>query len=143
MVRLIQVLRVICSTRSECSPLLNLLVFKSLRIASTDTSMAAPNGCPKLIIPCENSLVSVADCRTSVSRKEGCISLEQRHSNPDPFQRAATAFVAIEFSPYGAFPFVGIPMEETANGLFDSEALFGKWGAGPETLCNLEKQTKR
>jgi AraC-like DNA-binding protein len=106
-----------------------------------DTSMAAPNGCPKLIIPCENSLVSVADGRTSVSHEGGLYFVGNRdtqtliHSSP-----RRTRFIAIEFSPYGAFPFFGIPMEETANGLFDSEMVFGRWGRETrEGLRNLEE----
>jgi AraC-like DNA-binding protein len=35
-------------------------------------------------------------------------------------------------------------MEETANGLFDSEALFGKWGRRVrETLCNLKETNQK
>jgi AraC-like DNA-binding protein len=107
----------------------------------TDTSMAAPNGCPKLVIPYENSLVSIADGRTSVSHEGGLYFVGNRDTQTLIHSSARrTGFVVIEFSPHGAFPFFGIPMEETANGLFDSEALFGKWGReAQETLRNHEK----
>jgi hypothetical protein len=59
--------------RPELQPHIeSLWVFESaVGMAPTDTSMAAPNGCPKLIIPYENSLVSIANGRTQVSHEEG------------------------------------------------------------------------
>jgi AraC-like DNA-binding protein len=128
--------------RPELEPYIeSFWVFESpVGMPLADTSMAAPNGCPKLIIPCENSLVSVADGRTSVSREGGLYFVGNRDSQTLIHSRPRkTAFVAIEFSPFGAFPFFGIPMEETVNGLFDSEALFGKWGReAREMLRNVE-----
>ena len=111
----------------------------------SDTSMAAPNGCPKLVIPYENSLASTADGRTSVSYEGGLYFVGNRDTQTVIHSSARkTGFVVIEFSPYGAFPFFGIPMQETANGLFDSDALFGKWGReSRETLRNLEKVNQK
>jgi hypothetical protein len=105
-----------------------------------DTSMAAPNGCPKLIIPYENSLVSIADGRTRVSHEGGLYFVGNRDTATLIRSSARkTGFVGIEFSPHGAFPLFGIPMQETANGLFDSDALFGRWGRDTrEVLRNLE-----
>ena len=129
--------------RPELQPYIeSFWVFESpVGMPLTDISMAAPNGCPKLIIPCENSLISIANGRSSVSREGGLYFVGNRdtqtiiHSSP-----RETAFIAIEFSPYGAFAFFGIPMEETANGLFASEMVFGKWGRETrEILCNLEE----
>jgi AraC-like DNA-binding protein len=107
---------------------------------ATDTSMAAPNGSPKLVIPYENSLLSIADGRTSVSHEGGLYFVGNRDTQTLIHSSARrTGFVVIEFSPYGAFPFFGVPMEETVNGLFDAEAAFGKWGREVrETLRNLE-----
>ena len=105
-----------------------------------DTSMAAPNGCPKLIIPYENALVSVAGGRTRVTH-EGGLYFVGNWDTPTLLRAGArkTGFVTIEFSPHGAFPFFGIPMDETANGLFNSEDLFGKWGRQVrDRLRNLE-----
>jgi AraC-like DNA-binding protein len=116
-------------------------VFESpVGMPPTETSMAAPNGCPKLIIPYENSLVSIADGRTSMSHEGGLYFVGNRDTQTIIQSTARqTGFVAVEFSPYGAFPFFGIPMEETASGLFDSEVLFGNWGrAVRERLRNLE-----
>lgn len=106
-----------------------------------DTSMAAPNGCPKLIIPYENSLISIADGRTRVTN-EGGMYFVGNWDTPTLLRASArkTGFVTIEFSPHGAFPFFGIPMDETANGLFDSKELFGKWGRQVrDRLSNLDK----
>ena len=81
-----------------------------------DTSMAAPNGCPKLVIPYENSLVSVADGRAQVSYEEGLYFVGNRDTSTLIHSSALkTGFVVIEFTPHGAFPIFGIPMQETAN----------------------------
>jgi AraC-like DNA-binding protein len=128
--------------RPELRPFIeSFWVFESpVGMPLTETNIAAPNGCSKLVIPCKNSLSSVADGRTSVSHEGGLYFVGNRdtqvliHSNAQE-----TSFVVIEFTPQGAFPFFGIPMEETVNGLFDSEALFGKWGRGVrENLHNFE-----
>jgi AraC-like DNA-binding protein len=128
--------------RMELQPYIeSFWLFESpLGMPPTDTSMAAPNGCPKLIIPYENSLVSIADGRTSISHEGGLYFVGNRDTQTHIHSTAReTGFVVVEFSPCGAFPFFGIPMEETASGLFDSEVLFGKWGREvPEGLRNLE-----
>jgi hypothetical protein len=105
----------------------------------TDTSLAAPNGCPKLIILYNNSLVSSVEGRVQVSR-EGLYFVGIRdcpvliRSSP-----RKTGFIGIEFCPHGAFPVFGIPMHETVNQLFDSEMVFGPWGRqAREALGNLE-----
>lgn len=110
-----------------------------------DTSVAAPNGCPKLIIPYENALVTAAGGRTHVTR-EGGLYFVGNWDAPALLRASMrkTAFVAIEFSPHGAFPFFGIPMDETANGFFNSDDLFGKWGHEVrDRLRNLEKVNQK
>ena len=106
-----------------------------------DTSIAAPNGCAKLIIPYENSLFSIGDGCTSVNHEGGLYFVGNRDSQALIHSTAReTGFVAIEFSPCGAFPFFGLPMDKTANGLFDAETLFGRWGRDVrEALRNLEQ----
>ena len=111
-------------------------------IALTDRSLAVPNGCSKLIIPYENSLFGISEESTGVSHEHGLYFVGNRikatliHSSA-----RKTGFIGIEFSPNGAFPLFGIPMQETvADKIFDSEVLFGRWGRETrETLCNLEK----
>ena len=129
--------------RQELRPFIeSFWVFESpVGMPLADTSMAAPNGCPKLVIPYENSLMSVADGRTSVSHEGGLYFVGNRDTQTLIHSGAQkTGFIVIEFSPYGAFPFFGIPMEETANGLFDSEGLFGRWGRDTrEALRNLKE----
>jgi AraC-like DNA-binding protein len=128
--------------RSELQPFIeSLWVFRStVGMPQADISMAAPNGCPKLIIPYQNSLVSIGDGCTSVNHEGGLYFVGNRDSQALIHSAAReTGFVAIEFSPCGAFPFFGIPMEKMTNGLFEAETLFGSWGRDlREALRNLE-----
>ena len=110
-------------------------------IPLTDRSLAVPNGCSKLIIPYENSLIGISEDRTGVSREHGLYFVGNRikatliHSSV-----RKTGFIGIEFSPHAAFPLFGVPMHETVDEkIFDSEVLFGRWGRETrEALCNVE-----
>jgi AraC-like DNA-binding protein len=117
-------------------------VFESATgIPLTDRSLAVPNGCSKLIIPYENSLIGISEDRTGVSREHGLYFVGNRikatliHSSV-----RKTGFIGIEFSPHAAFPLFGVPMHETVDEkIFDSEVLFGRWGRETrEALCNVE-----
>jgi AraC-like DNA-binding protein len=105
-----------------------------------ERSMAAPNGCPKLIIPYENSLESIANGRLQVSREHGLYFVGNRDTSTLIRSSARpTGFIGIEFAPHGAFAVFGLPMQETINRLLTSEDVFGRWGRhARETLCNLE-----
>jgi methylphosphotriester-DNA--protein-cysteine methyltransferase len=101
-------------------------------------SLAAPNGCPKLIILYGNCLTTIADGRVQLSR-EGLYFVGNRdsatrlHSSPREI-----GFIGVEFYPHGAYPCFGIPMSETANRLFDADTLFDRWGRqAAEKLRNL------
>ena len=106
-----------------------------------DRNLAVPNGCSKLIIPYENSLIGISEDRTGVSREHGLYFVGNRikatliHSSV-----RKTGFIGIEFSPHAAFPLFGVPMHETVDEkIFDSEVLFGRWGRETrEALCNVE-----
>ena len=95
--------------RQELQPYIkSLWVFESAAgIPQTDTSLAAPNGCPKLILLYENSLESVVEGRVQVSGP-GLYFVGNRdvsariRSSP-----RKTGFIGIEFSPHGAFPVFG------------------------------------
>jgi AraC-like DNA-binding protein len=104
---------------------------------ATDSSIAAPNGCSKLIIPYENSLVSVADGRVQISREQRLYFVGNRDS-PTLLQSSArkTGFIAIEFCPHGAFPILGIPMAETFNGLWEGDVLFATWARRVREVIN-------
>jgi len=129
--------------RLELQPFIeSFWVFRSpVGMPQADTSVAAPNGCAKLIIPYQNSLVSIGEGCTNVNQEGGLYFVGNRDSQALIHSTAReTGFVAIEFSPYGAFPFFGLPMDKMTNGLFDAETLFGSWGrAVREALGNLEK----
>jgi AraC-like DNA-binding protein len=128
--------------RLELEPFIeSFWVFRSsVGMPQEDTSMAAPNGCAKLIIPYQNSLISAGDGCTSVNHEGGLYFVGNRDSQALIHSSAKeTGFVAIEFSPCGAFPLFGIPMEKMTNGLFEAETLFGRWGRDVrEALANLE-----
>ena len=134
--------------RLELQPYIeSVWVFESATgIALTDRNLAVPNGCPKLIIPYENSLSGISEDRAGVSREHGLYFVGNRikatliHSSA-----RKTGFIGIEFSPHAAFPLFGIPMHETVEEkIFDSEVLFGRWGRQTrETLCNMEKPEQK
>jgi AraC-like DNA-binding protein len=102
-------------------------------------SIAAPNGCAKLIIPYDNSIVAEAEGRVQVTRAHHMHFVGNRdvatrlHTSP---QR--TGFIAIEFRPHGAFPLFGVPMSDTANGLWDADEVFGAWSRTAQDLVNNE-----
>ena len=128
--------------RQELQPYIkSLWVFESAAgMPQTDTNLAVPNGCPKLIILHENSLESVVEGRVQVSGP-GLYFVGNRdvsaliRSSP-----RRIGFIGIEFSPQGGFPVFGIAMQETANHLFESDVVFGHWGRHVwERLRNLER----
>ena len=127
--------------RQELQPYIkSLWVFESTDgMPPTDRSLAAPNGSPKLIVLYENSLVSTVEGRVQVS-VPGLYFIGNRDvpalitSGP-----RKTGFIGIEFSPQAGFPVFGIPMQETANRLFQSDVVFGRWGRDAwEALRNLK-----
>ncbi len=103
-------------------------------------SIAAPNGCPKLIINYKNRITSLVAGRASDSREQGIYFSGNRDipvyvSTPE----GKTGFIGIEFLPYGAYPILGIPMIETANHLSTIEDILGKLGRElREELYNLK-----
>jgi AraC-like DNA-binding protein len=107
-----------------------------------DRNLAAPNGCSKLIIPYENSLLGACEGRSGVSREHGFYFVGNRETATlISSSERRTGFIGIEFSPHGAFPLFGISMSETVEEkMFDSEVLFGQWGRETrEALCNLQE----
>jgi AraC-like DNA-binding protein len=127
--------------RPELQPYVeSLWVFESdVGLRPEQQSLAAPNGCPKLIFLFENPLTSIVNGCVQHSR-EGLYFVGARdcpavlHSSPHRI-----GFIGIEFYPQGAYPCFGIPMSETANRLFDAEILFDQWGRQTtERLLNLE-----
>ena len=95
---------------------------------ATDRSIVAPNGCSRLIIPCQNSIVSVVNGQARVSREAGLYFSGNRDSatliSSSPRK---TTFIGIEFFPQGAYPIFGIPMTETVNRLCETDLLLARW----------------
>jgi len=100
-------------------------------------SIAAPNGCPKLIIPYDNSIVSVASGRVQLTRANRMNFVGNRDSatliRTSPHR---TGFIAIEFRPQGAFSIFGVPMSATANRLWETDDVFGPWSRAVEDRIN-------
>lgn len=98
-------------------------------LPATDSSIVAPNGCPKLVVPIENTIVSLANAKIQFTRPEHLHFVGNR-DNATLLRSSAerTRFVTVEFRPYGAMPILGIPMNLCANGLWNADELFGPWG---------------
>jgi hypothetical protein len=116
-------------------------IFESpVGMPASESSLAAPNGSPKLIIPYENSITSIADGREQESVEEGLYFVGNRDSSTLLHTSSRkTGFIGIEFSPCGAYPIFGIPMDESANRLLSADVIFAKWGREMrERLRNVE-----
>lgn len=100
-------------------------------------SIAAPNGCAKLIIPYHNAIVSEADGRVQTTRPNRLNFVGNRRTvtrlRTSPHK---TAFIAIEFRPHGAFPIFGVPMSETSNRLWETDDVFGPWSRDAQEMIN-------
>ena len=111
----------------------------SVGMQPSDSSLAAPNGCCKIIINCGNSIISSVEGYIWKSNEHGIYFIGNRNvpvhiSTP----KRKTVFIGIEFYPFGAYPVMGIPMVETANRSFHFEVILEKWGRSVnETLCDL------
>lgn len=114
-------------------------------LPASASSIAAPNGCAKLIFPYDNSIVSEADGRIQLTRAQHMNFVGNRDSATLIRTTAQpTGFIAIEFRPSGAFPIFGVPMSETANRLWETDDVFGRWSLGvQETVNNLERVNRK
>ena len=96
---------------------------------ASDSNVAAPKGCPKLIVTLDNTIRSTAHGAALVSQ-EGALYFVGNRDSPTFLQARAggTRFVGIEFCPQGAYPVFGVPMIETTNRRFPTDEVFAKWG---------------
>lgn len=119
----------------------------SVGMPLSDSSLAAPNGCSKIIINYENTIHSTAEGRINKSREHslyfaGTRDVSVQISTPP----GKTGFIGIEFYPHGAYPIFGIPMVETANSLLPAEAIFSDGRDGRtinEALANLKSVSEK
>lgn len=101
------------------------------------SSIAAPNGCAKLIIPYDNSILSEADGRIQLTRAQHMNFVGNRDSATLIRTSAQpTGFIAIEFRPHGAFPIFGVPMSDTSNRLWETDDVFGRWSRDVQDAVN-------
>jgi AraC-like DNA-binding protein len=126
---------------SELKPFIkSIWVFESpIGMKSSDSNLAVPNGCCKIIINCGNSIFSNVGGHVWKSSDHGIYFIGNRDipvhiSTPEK----KTIFVGIEFYPFGAYPVLGIPMSEISNQSFPFEVILQKWGRSVnETISNL------
>jgi AraC-like DNA-binding protein len=125
--------------RPELRPYIqSLWVFDSpIGMPSTENNLAAPNGCPKLVLPCRNSITSIADGSAQESREHGVylVGNQDRVTRLET-TRSMTTFVVLEFRPHGAYPIFGIPMIEIKNRLSTGDELSISWGRRFTELLN-------
>lgn len=132
--------------RSELRPYIrSFWVFEStVGMPQNDTNLAVPNGCPKLIILCENSLETTANGQATISHeglhfvgnRDVAVSLRSTQRK--------TSIIGIDFSPTGAFPVFGIPMHKTANSVFQWDSVVGSLGRETwDTIQNLASTAQR
>jgi len=133
--------------RCELQPYLeSIWIFESQNgLPSADSSVAAPNGSPKLLFLCENSLISFSNGETQISPPQKLYFVgNKRHTTLLRSSSRQTSFIGMEFSPHGAFSVFGIPMSETFDRPWEADALFGNWA--PETqevLNSLERADQK
>ncbi len=123
--------------RAELKPYIqSIWVFESvIGMPPSDTSLAAPNGAPKIIINCENSVTSIVDGRVQESREHGMYFIGTRDKSVLlQTSTGKTCFIGIEFHPHGAYPFFGMPMVELTNRFLPADLVFGKWG---RNVCEI------
>jgi hypothetical protein len=93
-------------------------------LPATAKSIAAPNGCSKLIVPYENSVISVADGRVQTSWALRMYFVGNRDSATLIRSSAhKTGFIAIEFRPHNLSDRSDLyhrPMDSAATILFNS-----------------------
>lgn len=126
---------------SELKPFIHYIwVFESpVGMPPSESNLAVPNGCSKLIINCENSIISEVQGTLQHSKEQrvyfaGNRDIPVKLSTP----QKKTGFIGIEFYPHGAYPIFGIPMAETSNQLLNFDELLGKWGIEiNDTVCSL------
>ncbi len=128
--------------RPELKPLIKSIwaVESQNGLPASDVSLAAPNGCPKLILNLRNSLISTALGRDQETREQS-VSFVGIRDVPVSLRTTPrdTCFVGIEFTPHGAFPILGIPMAELANRLVPADALSTLWSrARVDVIWNLD-----
>lgn len=105
-----------------------------------DRSIAAPNGCPKLTFPTDNTWVSVPDGKAPEISEPGALYFVGNRDDATRLETTArkTGIIVIEFRPWGAFPIFGIPMGELSNRCLRAGTLLGDWGPRTEdTLSTL------
>lgn len=100
-----------------------------------ESTMAAPNGRPKLTFAYGNSFVSIANGKALIRPEQRLNFVGNRDSSillqSDSRQIGC---IGVEFFPHGAFPIFGISMGQTRNYRGDADAVLGKWARDVEAV---------
>jgi len=128
--------------RTELRPYVqSIWVFEShVGLPLSDHSLAAPNGCAKLIFNCENSLITDAMGRRNRSQEQSLYFIGVR-SVPVSLSSTPrmTCFIGVEFHPCGAYPILKIPMDELTDRRLSAYELSRTWNQSlTEILRNCE-----
>jgi AraC-like DNA-binding protein len=117
--------------RQELKPYIqSLWVFESpIGMPKSANNLCVPNGCPKLVIPYENSIRSISDGKIQECREQGVYFRADRNSATIlSTARRETGLIGVEFRPYGAYAIFGIPMVEVGNRPVAVDSLLSGWG---------------
>ena len=129
------------SRRSELKPYIKSIwiLASPFGMPASDTNLAAPDGCPKLIFNHQNSIISTVEGHTQES-KEHCLYFVGTRESSALVRTTAgqTCCIGLEFYPHGAYPIFGIPMVETVNSLLPADVL--PWG---KVFCEMLQEQKR
>jgi AraC-like DNA-binding protein len=131
--------------RIELKPFIkSMWIFESpVGMPLSAAGLAAPSGSPKIIINYENTITTIVKGQARENKEHGFYFVGQRDI---PVQIATpsskTGFIGIEFSPFGAYPILGIPMIETTNRLTTIDELLGKWGRTLTEILHDNKTPK-
>jgi AraC-like DNA-binding protein len=99
-------------------------------------SIAAPNGCPKLIFLCQNTLAAHSNGRTQLNPEGKLYFVGNKiHSTSLWTNRSPTRFIGVEFAPHGAFPFFHTPLSETRDRVWEADTVL-RWGRRVEELID-------
>jgi len=114
-------------------------------LPASDASIAAPNGCPKLIVSCRNAIIARVESSVQSIKDHDEYFLGIRDVPVSLHTGSgATSFIGIEFFPHGAFPILKVPLVELTNRLLPASELLKDWGPSvAEAVARLDSVEER
>lgn len=98
-------------------------------------TVAAPNGCPKLVIPVKNTLTSLRRNIVGQTRRDQ-LYFDGLQQFPIEIRTTPqeTQFICVEFYPHAAHDLFGVPMSELVNRCVTIDDVIPKWGMATKGL---------